>query len=324
MSAYGYFVEFDQYGDVTENPDLFSSSRSRCVLLDGGLGSEIRRRGIQLHPSAWSACATLEAPAVLRAIHCDYIAAGADVITANTFSASMHNLEHAGLGDVFREMNHQAVMLARSAAGEISNRKVLVAGSMSTIPPMDAPDSLFAGQVAFDNYRRQGEILAAAGADLIIAEMLLDRVSARVLVDACLEVGLPVWAGFSAGQRNSRGDIPAFRASGKYLEVEDQTLREVLDFTLRPEIDVAGIMHTKTANIAGALRELKKVWNGQIMAYGETGRSGDSDWFFDEIEDPATYATKALQWVEDYGVSIIGGCCGTDPTHIRDLNEKLP
>src|SRR5262245_47690098 len=85
------------------------------LLLDGGTGSELRRRGVALDASVWSALASLEHFDTLRAVHADYIAAGADVITTNTFATSRFVLAAAGRGEQFAEINRQAVAAAIEA-----------------------------------------------------------------------------------------------------------------------------------------------------------------------------------------------------------------
>jgi methionine synthase I (cobalamin-dependent) len=293
------------------------------VVLDGGVGSEIQRRGITLDPCAWSGFAHWRHPDIVLGIHQDYIRAGAEVITTNTFSSAKHILEDVGLGDDFERINRCAVDLAKRARDEVATGDVWIAGSLSTIPPLDRPATIPTGPQVADNYGRQAKILADAGADLLIAEMLLDSEGARTLVDACLASGLPVWAGFSASISADRASVQAFRAPGKLTAMKDETFAGMLSNVLRRDIDVAGVMHTKLPIMAPALRELARVWKGPTMAYAETGRSGASEWFFEDIVTPHAYAEHARMWIEDFGVRIVGGCCGTGPEHIEAVSRMV-
>ena len=109
-----------------------------CCCSDGGTGSELRRRGYALDPLAWSAPAALTDFELLRSIQSDYIAAGADVISTNTFAATRFVLEAAGLGDRRVEVVERAVAAAREARAT-SGRDVVIAGSMSCLPPRGDP-----------------------------------------------------------------------------------------------------------------------------------------------------------------------------------------
>jgi S-methylmethionine-dependent homocysteine/selenocysteine methylase len=91
------------------HPSLARAAGERVRFTDGGTGSELRRRGFALRPDVWSALASIEAPDLLRAIHADYIAAGADLITTNTFATSRFVLDGAGLGARFETHNRRAV-----------------------------------------------------------------------------------------------------------------------------------------------------------------------------------------------------------------------
>ena len=299
-----------------------SSSQSKPMIIDGGIGSEIRARGYVLHESAWSALAHVERPDLVMGIHRDYLAAGAEIVTANTFSLSRHNLEHAGMGDSFVTANAGAVKIARAAVDSEPDRRALVAGSMSTIPPMDYPDRLETGMRAFENYRDQAQILADNGADLIAAEMLLEAESASALLEAALTVNLPVWAGLSAMLGGGQ-TIMGFRAPGKYLAVPETKFSDLVNAVAKFDVSMIAVMHTKIDVISAALSEIRGTWDGQIAAYAETGRSGDSDWFFDTAASPEDYADIAAQWVDRFELDAVGGCCGTRPAHVAALSKRL-
>src|SRR5512139_4059896 len=106
----------------------------RTLLLDGGTGTELRRRGAALDATAWTGLAPLTHYDLLRAIHADYIAAGADVVTTNTFGTARFVLEAAGHGADYAAINRRAVAAAREAR-DAAGRAVAVAGSISCLPP---------------------------------------------------------------------------------------------------------------------------------------------------------------------------------------------
>src|SRR5258708_223417 len=103
-----------------------------AIILDGPTGTELQRRGAPMDPAAWCGPATLDNDRMLTEIHADYIHAGADVITANTFASSRLILAKAGLADRVREINERAVAAALRARDTAANgAAVVVAGSLS-------------------------------------------------------------------------------------------------------------------------------------------------------------------------------------------------
>src|ERR687890_2752298 len=100
------------------------------VLLDGAMGTELERRGVPMDNAAWSAAALITHPDTVREVHEDYVRAGADVITTNTFATARYVLEPAGMGEKLRELNVRAVTLAKEAR-DAADGWVFIAGSLS-------------------------------------------------------------------------------------------------------------------------------------------------------------------------------------------------
>ncbi|MBW2514431.1 MAG: homocysteine S-methyltransferase family protein, partial [Deltaproteobacteria bacterium] len=109
------------------------------VLLDGGLGRELRFRGVAVPTTIWSAAALMSAPEEVRRIHLDYIAAGADIITANTYGVIRSDLAKVGIEDRFAELNILACDLAVQAR-DASSRQVMIAGSLPPLGGSFRPD----------------------------------------------------------------------------------------------------------------------------------------------------------------------------------------
>src|SRR5262245_14650491 len=170
---------------------------------------------------AWSGTACLTHPDVLRDIHADYIRAGADVVITNTFSTARSLLEAAGLGDRVAEVNRRAVELAREARDRAaSGRDVWIAGSMSTMAPGSEPTRRPPVARMSAMLREQADILADAGVDLIVLEMMRDVEYAVGAVDAARATGLPVWVGFSC-RRTVDGVVRMFSGVRDDLAFED-------------------------------------------------------------------------------------------------------
>ena len=295
----------------------------KLLIMDGGVSTEIQRRGIPLDPNVWSGLTTKTNPDDVRAIHEEYIRAGAEIITANTFSTARHVLESIMLGHEARLLNRKSVLLAQQARDNCATGNVWIAGSMSSMPPLTRNYRAVINDNARSSYLEQAEVLAESGVDLIVCEMMRDRENAEIVISAALSTGLPVWVGYSIMVDKSGDDVKGLRwLDGKQTDVTHD-FSAMLESLAPLGGQVAGIMHTEVGDVDKALEELGRHWQGPRMVYAETGRLVPPDWDFDETVSPAEYLGTARAWVDRHGVQIIGGCCGTGPDHIRELNELL-
>jgi S-methylmethionine-dependent homocysteine/selenocysteine methylase len=284
------------------------------IIMDGGTGTELQRRGVPMDGSAWSAAAIDTHPETVRAVHEDFIRAGADVIITNTYSTARHVLETAGLGERVRAMNMRAVALAQTARAEAAGgRPVAIAGSVSSFRiTRTTPGQAEAG------YREQAEMLAEAGVDLIMLEMMYGPEQATPAIRAAVATGLPTWVGFSCRVADD----------GTIEFLDGCPLAGGLDPSLALLEDLpAGsaavfVMHTLTDETAPALEVVRRQWSGPTGAYAHSGRWADPDWAFEDMISPEEYLRAAEQWVA-MGARIIGGCCGIEPEHIRLLRARL-
>ncbi len=292
------------------------------VVMDGGTGTEIQKRGQRMDDAAWCGLAHLEDPHLVRSLHEDYIRAGAEIVIANTFATSWVVLDAAGRRDDFARANRTAVELAIHARDAVASRPVWVAGSISPMLPLDDIASANPRRGTEDEYRAQGEILAEAGADLLIAEMMLDMAGAAPLVRGAASVGLPLWVGYSAS-RAGDGRIIGFETDDGYLGHPTQDFDGLIAALAPFGGQVAGVMHSDVEVTGPALAMLAEHWDGPTMAYAETGHFARPYWQFEEAVSPSEYAEAAAGWVADHGVQVVGGCCGTGPDHVRALAERL-
>jgi homocysteine S-methyltransferase len=286
------------------------------VVLDGGTGTELQKRGADMDPAAWCGPATLRNEKLLTEIHLDYIRAGADVITANTYASSRLMLEPAGYGDKVNEINRRAVeaaLAAREAAG--SERNLLVAGSLSHMVPVTRgtdkvdPALLPSDSAILDAFRELAEILKEAGVDLILLEMMYHPVRLRLALEAALATGLPVWCGLSA-RRAEDGQIVGF----DYME--ETPLDTVASLIPATGVDAAGCMHTGSELVLEVLQTVRSHFSGPLLAYPDSGYFAMPDWQFVDIISPEQLEEFYRTWVAA-GVQIIGGCCGLGVEHIQ-------
>ena len=287
------------------------------VILDGGTGTELERRGAPMDPEAWCGPATLENTGVLEGIHRDYIAAGADIVTANTYASSRLMLGPAGFADRFEEINRAAVSAAHRAREASGRGDVLVAGSLSHMCPIvsgtsqsDLARAPSEAEMA-DAFGELAMLLRDEGCDLILLEMMYYPERIGPAFTAATETGLPVWAGFSA-RRGKDGQVVS-TAPERELPLED--IIQVLDDF---DVAAAGVMHTPSNVIADAIAILRGAFSGPLMAYPDSGYFKMPHWQFQDVIPPEELLQFATEWVEN-GLQIAGGCCGLSPDHIAAL-----
>ncbi len=296
--------------------------RGDILILDGATGTEVQRRGALMDDLAWCATSVITSPEIIRETHMDYIHAGADIITANTFAAARHVLSPAGLGDETAMVNHRAMTLAKEAREAAADRPVAIAGSMSSMVAGVDLAHRPSLEEARASYREQAGLLVEAGSDLLLLEMMFDIDHASTAVAEAAATGLPVWVGFSC-RIAPDGRVRMFREAHSDPH-SDPEFEEVIGKVMACGGSVAGVMHTEIAHMTSSLEVLFAHWRGPVMAYAESGDVGiPIEWGFSDLVSPAEYARSAQGWVA-MGVQIVGGCCGLGVEHVRALKDGLP
>ncbi|MBW8010490.1 MAG: homocysteine S-methyltransferase family protein [Chloroflexi bacterium] len=277
------------------------------ILIDGATGTEIDRRGVPMLENAWNGGGAMTHPDIVRQVHEDYIRQGAQIVISNTFSTSRHVLQDAGLEEHFEMLNRRGVELAREARTNIQTPNVLVAGGIThwsfsdNIPPHDQLQA---------NIEEQAAIMAEAGADLIMLEMMVDVERMLVLLEAAKKSGLPVWVGFSC-ELDEQGVVRL---------LDGPTLAEGIQAIKHKDVAVVCIMHTEVENIDACLDVLQENWSGLIGVYAHSGEFVAPNWVFNDVISPEDYASAVKHWLQR-GVQVIGGCCGIGVEHIALLKD---
>lgn len=282
-------------------------SGGHTVLLDGGTGTELERRGVPTVADAWSGGGAMTHPGIVREVHAAYIAAGAEIVIANTFGTSRHALADAGYDDEFEVLNRRGVELAVEARQTAGAGGVLVAGGIThwswsgRHPPLDA---------LADGVAAQARIMAEAGADLLMLEMMVDIERFLTVLDAARTSGLPVWVGFSC----------ADTSDGVVRLLDGPPLSAALAAADERDVPLVSIMHTDVDDVDACLDVVDATWSGVVGVYAHSGVFIDNNWVFDGVISPGDYARHASGWRNR--VQVVGGCCGTGPEHIRAVADR--
>jgi S-methylmethionine-dependent homocysteine/selenocysteine methylase len=277
--------------------------RAPPLVLDGALGTELELRGFDASLPLWSARALLDAPDAVLEIHRDHVAAGAQLLTANTFRTRRGTLAREGLGDRARELTALAVRLAAHAAGGAAGR-VFVAGSAAPLEDCYRPDLVPGAAALAREHAEHAEQLAAAGADCILAETMNCAREAAAAARAARATGLPLLASFVCG------------AGARLLSGE--TLAEGLA-AVAPEAPLAVGVNCLPAESLAPCLALLSASGLPFFVYPNLG-TPDPVRGFAPLSDrsPAEFASFAREWVAA-GACLVGGCCGTRPAHVGAL-----
>lgn len=289
------------------------------IVLDGGTGTDIQHRGVAMDSDVWCAQANLDHPGVVREVHADYIRAGAEVITANTYASSPLLFNALGRDADLAKVDGIALRLAREAIEETGAQNVAVAGSMSILRPLVpgtdqvSPEFGWSEDQASALFRAKADGLAEAGADLIIVEMMRDLEVSLWATRAAVATGLPVWCGIAV-ERDADGLLMGYNTPQYRLD-------ELIQGLMSEGPVACLIMHSRISDTDEALSVVASQWTGPMGAYPEAGEFKMPDWQFQDVS-PEEFTSATLRW-QDMGARILGGCCGIGPDHIAAMAKAL-
>ncbi len=303
--------------------DYLKAISEHVVVYDGGMGATLEQ--FELTSEDYGGLAgkchealVLNRPDVIEGVHSSMLEAGAEVVETDTFQASRIKLEEWGLADYTVEINTKAAEIARKAAGESR----FVAGSIGPTGYLPASEEPSLGQIRFGElvevFTEQAEGLIDGGADLIIIETAQD----------ILEVKAAIF-GARAAFKSSGRTLPIHTSvsllpnGGKMLLGTD--ISAVLSTLEALKVDVIGLnCSTGPEDMRDAIRFLGEYCPVPVACIPNAGlplQGPDGETIFPEQPVPLAEALK--EFVERYGVGIVGGCCGTTPEHIAAIVERV-
>ncbi len=289
-----------------------------AVILDGGTGTDIEARGVPMDGETWCAEANRTHPDVVRAVHESYLAAGADVITANTFATSPILFKALGREGEIAEIDAAAVRLAREAVANAGADQVAIAGSFSVMRPViqgadTSPMFNVASKELTALFDAKAKGLADLGCDLIVMEMMRDCDQSLWATEAAVATGLPVWVGIAVQRRHDGRLVGCNR--------QDWELKDIVTSLMSTGARACLVMHNEMQLTEDALLAIKANWAGPIGAYPESGHFEMPNWVFGDIS-PDDFVEQARRW-RRVGATIFGGCCGIGPKHIAAIAKAF-
>src|SRR5881275_3042814 len=303
--------------------DFLAATRDRVIVFDGGMGATLEQFDLSLErdyrlPGRCHEALVLHRPDVIEGVHASMIEAGAEVVETYTFQASRLKLDEWGLGEHTLEINTKAAQIARKAVGEDR----FVAGSIGPTGMLPASDDPTLGNISFrelvDVFTEQASGLVQGGADLLIIETAQDILEVKAAIFGAREAFKQ--AGRTLPIQTSVSLLPQ---GGKMLLGTD--IQAVLTTLAALDVQVIGLnCSTGPEDMRDAIRFLGEhsrlpvhcIPNAGLPVQGPNGET-----IFPEQPEPL--ASVLGEFVERYGVGIVGGCCGTTPDHIAALAERV-
>jgi homocysteine S-methyltransferase len=300
---------------VTPDPIADLLARRGTVVLDGGLATELERRGKDLHDPLWSARVLVEDPDAIREVHAAYFAAGADVAISASYQATFEGFAARGMDrEAAASLMRRSLELAREAAPEGG----LVAASIGPYGAMLGNGAEYTGDydrgedelVEFHVPRM--EVLAEAGPDLFAVETIPSIVEARALVRALEGLPqMPAWVSFSCRDG-------AHICDGTPFEEAVRTAASA------PSVIAVGVNCTSPMHVEALVEIAAASTDRPIVCYPNRGS------FWDPVRrtwtDPPRQDARPLLRPREWraaGARLIGGCCGTTPEDIVTVAAAL-
>jgi homocysteine S-methyltransferase len=286
------------------------------LVLDGALATELERRGADLNDPPWSARVLLESPAMIRAVHLNYLRAGADIVTTASYQATFEGFARRGLDAAqSAALLQTSVRLALEARDEFLAEhpdadRPLVAASVGPYGAYLADGSEYRGDYALDEsalmdfHRPRLAALLAAGPDLLAFETVPCLREARAVARLLAEFpGATAWISFSARDGAHTCDGEPVSECAALLDAF-------------PQVTAVGSNCTAPRFIPKLIRELRRGTAKPIVVYPNSGETYDaSDKTWHGVTDCEAFGVQARAWYEA-GARVIGGCCRTTPEHV--------
>lgn len=279
------------------------------LIKDGAMGTEILRRGIPTPVPLWSAYVLLLEPNIVKEIHADYISAGSDIITTNTFRTTARTLHKIGFDEKkAREITLLACDVAKEAIRE-SGRTVYLAGSIAPLEDCYSPSLTPPVEILRKEHQEYARNVKDGGVDFLLIETMITIRETEAACMAAKAVNLPLAVSFCCTD------------TGTLLSGE--SLLEAMDIVKKYNPLFVGMNCMTTHAILQSLsyREDKSI-PFAVYAQGDGMPAGEQGWRFQNHPHIKRYV-QFCKTARKKGATVIGGCCGTSPEYIQSVSQSL-
>jgi len=286
------------------------------ILLDGPMGTELDRRGGNTSLPLWSARALIETPELVKQIHLDYIAAGADVITTNTFRTQSYTLEKAEVEHSSEDLTQLAVELAKKARS--STKKIVkIAGSVAPVEDCYSPHLTPDKQTLARNFETLISSMVNAGIDILLIETMNSIRETNI----ALEIAKKYQSTTRSGNRSILPIWLSFTCDNDGIILSGESWNEVL----QNYGERVNLISVNCSPVQGTLKALQKILSiAPSIPFGFYPNFGIADektgWVSSEV---GTDYEELLDECFRKSPTMIGTCCGATPDNTRYLRERI-
>ena len=276
------------------------------LILDGAMGTELKNRGINIPLPIWSADANLDHPKVVETIHSEYISAGADIITTNTFRSTTWTYRRAGYTPIkAKQRARDSLLKAVECAQNASNKTVKIAGSITAVEDCYSPDNFPGKTVAEDLYGETLEWMMDGGVDFILFETMGNIEEVKLAMDMTQALPVPLW--LSLIMKDS-------------VHILDGTpIQDLLTMIHEFKVDCLLTNCNQLETTLSSIDQFNSRWMGKWGAYPNMGCMDYENDYFDIIDE--SNFCDGFTSILDKDPDVIGVCCGSRPHHIKLLKS---
>ena len=288
--------------------------QGKIIILDGGIGAELEKNGANMDQDLWCGKCSADNPELVKKVHENYIDAGADVITTNTYGTTPISMKQYGYDNLIEEYNKKSVQIAKEAS---KNKNVAVAGSVSTFGSFYK----LGIKAMIPGFKEQIKILSEEGVDLIILEAMSSQADiVETIIECSSNINLPVWLSISCviEDKNKKVMLGYNDTVDSDTHIYESFEVAIKNFSKLHKGPIL-IAHSDI-NVTGyAVKTAKNNFDGVLGVYPNRGYYEKPHWKFVDNMTPEDYLNEARSWVEN-GVKIIGGCCGVGVEEIKAIS----
>ena len=280
----------------------------RPLILDGAMGTELKNRGIDIPLPIWSADANLVHPEVVETIHSDYISAGADIITTNTFRTTTWTYRRAGYTPIkAKERARDSLLKAVECAQNASNKTVQIAGSITAVEDCYSPEKFPGKTVTEDTYGETLEWMRDGGVDLILFETMGNIHEVTLAMDMTQYLPIPLWLSL------------IMKDSGRILD--GTPIQDLLSMIHEFKVDCLLTNCNQLEKTLSSIDQFNSAWKGEWGAYPNLGCTDYENDYFDIIDE--SNFNDGMKSILNKDPDVIGVCCGSRPHHVKLLKSLV-
>ena len=288
--------------------------QGKIIILDGGIGAELEKNGANMDQDLWCGKCSVDNPELVKKVHENYIDAGADVITTNTYGTTPISMKQYGYDNLIEEYNKKSVQIAKKAS---KNKNVAVAGSVSTFGSFYK----LGLKAMIPGFKEQIKILSEEGVDLIILEAMSSQADiVETIIECSSNINLPVWLSISCviEDKNKKVMLGYNDTVDSDTHIYESFEVAIKNFSKLHKGPIL-IAHSDINVTGHAVKTAKNNFDGVLGVYPNRGYYEKPHWKFVDNMTPEDYLNEARSWVEN-GVKIIGGCCGVGVEEIKAIS----